>query len=68
VGVYPEESPVLSGYVSEANRERARGAAAVVMEPTGDGEVVLVMDDPNFRAFWYGSSRLFLNAVFLQLE
>jgi hypothetical protein len=66
VGVYPAEAPVLSGYVSEANRERARGAAAVVTEPKGDGEVVLIMDDPNFRAFWYGSSRLFLNAVFLQ--
>ena len=22
-------------------------------------------DNPNFRGFWYGSSRLFLNAVFL---
>ncbi|MFW6193779.1 MAG: M14 family metallopeptidase, partial [Gemmatimonadota bacterium] len=65
VGVYPADEPVLSGWVSEANRRRARGAAAVVTGRRGDGRVVAVMDDPNFRAFWYGSDRLFLNALFL---
>ncbi len=65
VGVYPEEDAVLSGYVSDANRRRARGAAAVVAGRHGEGRVVAIMDDPNFRAFWYGSNRLFLNALFL---
>jgi hypothetical protein len=64
VGVYPGEEPVLSGYASAANRDRARGAAAVVTGRHGRGGVVLIMDDPNFRAFWYGSNRLFLNALF----
>jgi hypothetical protein len=65
VGVYPGEDPVLSGYVSDVNRRRARGAAAVVAGRHGEGRVVAIMDDPNFRAFWYGSNRLFLNALFL---
>jgi len=27
---------------------------------------VLFLDDPNFRLFWDGLTRLFFNAVFLQ--
>jgi hypothetical protein len=26
--------------------------------------VVLFADNPNFRGYWHGTSRLFLNAVF----
>jgi hypothetical protein len=55
---------VLSGYLSDARREQAGGAAAVVADRMGSGRVVLIMDNPNFRAHWYGSNRLFLNAVF----
>ncbi len=65
VGVYPEEDPLWSGYLSDLRREQAAGTAAVVAGEMGAGEVVAILDDPNFRAFWYGSSRLFLNAVFL---
>jgi len=65
VAVYDEAAPLLSGYLSRPRREQARGAAAVVAEERGRGEVILIMDDPNFRAFWYGTNRLFLNAVFL---
>jgi hypothetical protein len=64
VGVYPDEEVLLSGHLSEARREQAAGAAAVVADRLGQGRVILIMDDPNFRAFWYGSNRLFLNAVF----
>ncbi len=63
VGVYADD-PVLSGYLSDARREQAGGAAAVVADRMGSGRAVLIMDNPNFRAHWYGSNRLFLNAVF----
>jgi hypothetical protein len=26
--------------------------------------VVLLSDDPNFRGTWYGTNKLFLNAIF----
>jgi hypothetical protein len=63
VGTYPEQDPLLSGYASDNRLEQARGAAAIEAHEVGGGQVVLFMDNPNFRAFWYGTNGLFLNAV-----
>jgi hypothetical protein len=30
----------------------------------GRGAVVRLADDPNFRGFWYGTNKLYLNAIF----
>jgi hypothetical protein len=30
----------------------------------GSGKVIVMTDNPNFRAFWYGTNKLFLNAIF----
>jgi hypothetical protein len=64
VGTYPD-APLLSGYAPEEKLEAASGAAALVAREPGRGKVVLIMDNPNFRAFWYGTNRLLLNAIFL---
>lgn len=58
-------SPLLSGYVSPENLSLAAGSAAAAIYPAGSGRVILFAGNPNFRAFWYGTNRLFLNAVFL---
>jgi hypothetical protein len=63
VGVYAA-SPLLSGYVSDARLRELAGSAAVIGRRVGQGSVVLMPDNPNFRVFWYGSHGLFLNAVF----
>jgi hypothetical protein len=65
VGTYDAESPRLSGYLSDDQREQAQGAASIEAHEVGGGEVILFMDNPNFRAFWYGTNGLFLNAVYL---
>ena len=36
-----------------------------VLERIGDGRVILFAEDLNFRAYWRGANRLFLNAVVL---
>jgi hypothetical protein len=56
--------PVLSGYASEANRIMLEGTAALIAERKQKGTIVLFADDPNFRAYWYGANKLFLNALF----
>ena len=56
--------PLLSGYASEANRQAIANTAAVVARPVGRGVVVALVDDVNFRGFWYGGNRVFSNAVF----
>ena len=58
------EDPHLSGYISERNLERLRGTASVLIDQVGSGSVILLVDNPNFRGYWYGTNRLFLNALF----
>ena len=56
--------PVLSGYTSEANQTLLQGTAALTAERMGKGSIILFADDPNFRAIWYGTNKLFLNSLF----
>jgi hypothetical protein len=58
------ENPLLSGYISPQRLEQIGGSAAVVATRFGSGRVVLFADNPNFRAFWYGTNGLFLNSIF----
>jgi hypothetical protein len=60
-----EDDPWLAGYISPENREWLRGSPSVVADRLGRGTVVLLIDNTNFRGYWRGTNRLFLNAVFL---
>lgn len=61
--VYTED-PLLSGYINRDNLDNLGGKAAIVVSGRGRGKVIYLADNPNFRAFWYGTNRLFANAVF----
>ncbi|MCA1799158.1 MAG: M14 family metallopeptidase [Xanthomonadaceae bacterium] len=56
--------PLLSGYVSPENLRTLAGTAAVVAMRSGAGAVVLSADNLNFRGYWYGTNRVFMNAIF----
>jgi Zinc carboxypeptidase len=56
--------PLLSGYASQKNLAALEGTAALIAERKGAGSVILFADDPNFRATWFGSNKLFMNALF----
>ncbi len=58
------DKPLAAGYISDENKERLAGTAAVVVSRLGSGKVITMTDNPNFRAFWYGTNKLFMNAVF----
>ena len=58
------DDPHLSGYVSEANEARLAGSPSVVADQLGQGSVVLLIDNPNFRGYWRGTNRLLINALF----
>lgn len=58
------DSPLLSGYVSKENLERIKNSPATVVSSFGEGRVIAFVDDPNFRAFWHGTNRLMMNAIF----
>lgn len=57
-------SPLLSGYVSEENLERFKDSPAVTISNVGRGKVITLADNPNFRAFWWGTNKIFMNALF----
>ena len=58
------KQPMQSGWMSKENREAAAGSAAVTVSSLGSGRVINIADNPNFRAYWLGGSKLFLNAIF----
>ena len=58
------DAPLLSGYMSEENRTLAAGSAGLVVDARGEGAVVQALDAVTFRAFWWGTQKLLLNALF----
>jgi len=64
VSAYPEGDVLLTGYISQKRQVELAGTAAVIAEPMGRGNVVLMADNPVFRATFLGSNKLLLNAIF----
>ncbi len=57
------ENALLSGYSPRGFEDELAGTAGVVVSGSRGGRVISFADNPNFRAFWYGGNRLFMNAV-----
>ena len=58
------EAPLLSGYISEPNLNYLKNSSAAGMSNYGRGQIIGFTDNLNFRAFWYGTNKIFMNAVF----
>ncbi len=61
---YYDNKPLQSGWVSKENIDAIKNSAAVIVNTVGNGRVINIADNPNFRAFWLGGSKLFMNAIF----
>jgi hypothetical protein len=60
---YYGSKPLQSGWVS-GKIDAIKNSAAVIVNTVGNGRVINISDNPNFRAFWLGGSKLFMNAIF----
>ncbi|MBN7815999.1 M14 family metallopeptidase [Algoriphagus pacificus] len=58
------ENPLLGGYISDSNLELIKKSASIIISPVGRGRVINFYDSPNFRGTWFGTNKLFLNAIF----
>ena len=58
------KQPLLSGYISKKNLSLLGNTAAIIVCRSGSGRVICMSDNSNFRAFWYGTNKLFANALF----
>jgi hypothetical protein len=67
VAVFPSTGDFhRAGFIWPQNTERLlRNSAAVIVEPTGGGHVVLFANEPLFRAWWHALDRLVLNGIVL---
>jgi hypothetical protein len=61
--VYTDD-PLASGYVSEQKLNELKQSASLWTQRKGNGRIVLFADNPNFRSFWYGTNKFFLNSIF----
>ena len=57
-------SPLLSGYISKENKAVIGGSLPMLIQRKGRGKVIGFTDNTNFRAFWYGTNKLLMNAIF----
>jgi len=58
------DNPLLSGYIKKERLEELKNSATIIVNGNGRGRVICLADNPNFRAFWYGTNKIFANAVF----
>ena len=57
-------NPLLSGYISKENAKVIKNTVPFKVQKMGMGRVIVFTDNTNFRAFWYGTNKLLMNAVF----
>jgi hypothetical protein len=57
-------NPHLSGYINSSNLEKIKNSVSVEVSGVGRGRAILFVDDPTFRGYWYGTNKLFFNALF----
>jgi len=58
------EKTLQSGYLHKRFEKMAPNSASVNIDALGRGRVISMTENPNFRAFWFGTNRLLLNAIF----
>ncbi len=62
------KNPLLSGYISKVNLDSLANTVPFQVKRLKAGKVVLFTDNTNFRAFWYGTNKLLMNAIFFREE
>ena len=58
-------NPLVSGYISNENLELLKNSVPFKVKRYSSGKIFLFTDNTNFRAFWYGTNRLLMNAIYL---
>jgi len=57
-------SPLLAGYISKENLKVLSNSVPFQVQRSGRGRVIAFTDNTNFRAFWFGTNKLLMNAIF----
>ena len=61
---YSNYNTLISGYISKENKKSIVNSRPFVSLKYKKGRINLFTDNTNFRAFWYGTNKLMMNAIF----
>ena len=62
------KNPLLSGYISKPKLDSLRSTVPFKVSRLKRGKIISFTDNTNFRAFWYGTNKLMMNAIFFHEE
>lgn len=65
VAFFPEGLEKISGVISEESLERLDRSTWLAQVGVGRGRMILFVEDPLFRMFWYSGFQLYANALLL---
>ena len=68
VARYADDDLLASGYAPAATLDTLAGKTWAAVRPVGEGKVVYFLDNPHYRMFWRGPSRMMVNGVMLVPE
>jgi hypothetical protein len=57
-------TPLLSGYISKPNYSKLKNSSCLGISTLGRGRVIGFTDNLAFRAFWFGTNKMVMNAIF----
>jgi hypothetical protein len=58
------DNPLQSGYLYRGYKTVVKNSAAVNVDIIGRGRVISMVDNLTFRAFWLGTNKMFMNAIY----
>ncbi|WP_444995181.1 M14 family metallopeptidase [Aliikangiella sp. IMCC44359] len=58
------KQPHVAGYMSDLVNQHIADQTSILVQSVGRGKVILFSDNPLFRGFWLGTSRVFANALY----
>ena len=57
-------NPLMSGYISKLNYPKMKNTSGIGISAMGRGRVIGFTEDLAFRAFWFGTNKMLMNAVY----
>ncbi len=57
-------APLMAGYISKRNYEKMKNSSGIGITALGKGRVIGFTENLAFRAFWFGTNKILMNAIF----
>ena len=58
------DNPLQSGYLFRGYKDKVKNTSVINVDVVGRGRIISMVDNLNFRAFWLGTTKLFMNAIY----